>query len=176
MKYADIWQKVLAGNETIKYEFSISGLYLAFNFFIRLLLALLIFPFVYTISLEAAVALITIFLAANLFYYGFFLRAANAYALTDQRIIIHRGWLSTEAICIDYQKITDVTVISPFFENILMGSGNLHIDTAGTPGQEIVLRHIPNPYEIRKKLEEIRCLNKNAQITPFGTKENQEDL
>jgi uncharacterized membrane protein YdbT with pleckstrin-like domain len=159
MNNTKIWGKVLASDETIKYEFSISGLYLAFNFFIRLLLALLAFPFVYTISPEVATALMAIFLAASLFYYGFFLRAANAYALTDQRVIIHRGWLNTKAICIDYQKITDITVFSPFLENILTGSGDIHIDTAGTPGQEIVLRHIPRPYEIRKKLEEIRRPN-----------------
>jgi len=159
MNYTHIWQKVLANGETVEYEFSISGLYLAFNFFIRVLISLLIMPFIYIFSAKLAMLLFALVFLCLLFFYFFYLKEANAYALTDSRLIIHRGWLSTDAVCVDYQKITDITVIEPFFECLLMGSGDLRVDTAGTPDHEIILRHIARPYEVRKKLEEIRRRN-----------------
>ncbi|KKR02813.1 MAG: hypothetical protein UT31_C0040G0007 [Parcubacteria group bacterium GW2011_GWF2_39_13b] len=156
MEYADIWEKTLANNEKIDFEFSISGHYRQFNLFIRLIIAFIFSSFFYFASIWLSAFIFTLIFLCLIFYYEFYLRAANAYAFTNQRVLIHRGWLSTHTISIDYQKITDLTVVEPFFERILTNSGDLHIDTAGTPAQEIVLRHISSPYEAKKKLEEIK--------------------
>jgi len=87
---------------------------------------------------------------------GWYLRKSNAYCLSDKRILIHRGWLSTHLISIDYNKITDVSVKEPFFERLILKTGNLSVNTAGTGTQEVILTHIESPYEIKKRLDSIR--------------------
>jgi uncharacterized membrane protein YdbT with pleckstrin-like domain len=157
MNYKEIWDKTLANNETIEYEFSISKIYRFFNLIIfSLAAAILAIPvLMYEIKLGS------IFLVAELlaiiFIFGFYLKIANAYALTNKRVLIHRGWLSTDTISINYERICNVGVVDPFFERILMNSGDLHIDSAAAPHQEIILKHIDSPYQVAKKLEEIRA-------------------
>lgn len=156
MEYADIWEKTLAADEKVDYEFSLSDQYRLFNFFMRIIIGFILSAILYFASIWLSVSFFVVIVLCLSFYYIFYLKVSNAFAFTNERVLIHRGWLSTYTISIDYPKITDITIVEPFFERILMGSGDLHIDTAGTPHQEIVLRHISSPYEVKKKLEEIR--------------------
>jgi uncharacterized membrane protein YdbT with pleckstrin-like domain len=71
-------------------------------------------------------------------------------------VLIHKGWLSTRLVSVDYDKITDIEVVQPFLEKLIFKTGGLAINTAGTGGREIVLNHIENPFEIKKKLEDIK--------------------
>lgn len=156
MEYKDIWQKTLAQDEQIEFEFSISGYYRFFNLFIRIIIAFLISSLLYYFSFELCALIFLITIACLCFYYIFYLKISNAYAFTNRRVLIHRGWLSTDMKSVNYSAITDTTVIQPFFEWFLTSSGDLHIDTAGTPTQEIILRHIDRPYETKRKLEDIK--------------------
>ena len=78
---------------------------------------------------------------------------ANAYALTDRRMLVHKGWLSTSTISIEYKNITDITVDEPFLERLITKTGSLSVNTAGSGIKEVVLRHITTPYEVRKKID-----------------------
>ena len=147
MIYQKIWQKTLNQDEKVEYEFSISQRFRMFG--------LIIFTIVSVLFINVGGLGILIFLAA-LFYYKFYLKVANAYALTNQRVIIHRGWLSTKLISIDYQKITDVTVDEPIWDRLVTQSGHLKINTAGTNLPEVVLTHLDRPYEVKKKLDQLR--------------------
>lgn len=148
MKYGNIWKKVLNPDEKVMHEFSVGDRYLKFNLILWGVFALC-FSF---LSIYLGVALVLVVL----FYFGFYLRVANAYAFTNKRILIHRGWLSTQTINVTYDKVTDITVVDPFLERIITGSGSLVVNTAGTADKEIVLQHIAAPYELKKKLDEIR--------------------
>ena len=148
MEYEQIWKKVLRTDETVKYEFSVGKRYRTFNLIVWSLLGLLF--------MGASFEFGTIFILFILFYFGFYLRVANAYALTDKRIIIHRGWLSTNAVSIEYSNVTDVTIQEPFIERLLTKSGSLAVNTAGSGAKEVVLMHITTPYEVRKMIDEIR--------------------
>lgn len=150
MQYQKIWDKVLNPNEIIKYEFSIGPFY-------RKLCLILwcLFGVLFILSGDTAgFGIIVILLAA--FYYAFYLKVANAYAFSDDRVLIHKGWLSTKLISTEYQKITNVTVHDPFISRIITKTGTLVIDTAGTSGKEITLTRIERPYEVKKKLDELR--------------------
>lgn len=150
MQYQKIWDKVLSPNEIIKYEFSVGPFY-------RKLCLILwcLFGAMFLFSGDTAgVGIIIILLAA--FYYAFYLKVANAYAFSDDRVLIHKGWLSTKLISTEYQKITNVTVHDPFISRIITKTGTLIIDTAGTSGKEIQLTRIERPYEVKKKLDELR--------------------
>jgi uncharacterized membrane protein YdbT with pleckstrin-like domain len=150
MHYRKLWDKILAEGETLEYEFSLSPRYR--NFWLILWgvvsLPLLFIP-------KAGLILFAIVLGTLWSYYGFYLKVSNAYAFTNKRVLIHKGWLSTITTSVDYNKITDVSVIEKFFERILLASGELVINTAGTANEEIRLKHIATPHEAKKELSEI---------------------
>ncbi len=177
MIYDQIWEKVLAPGEKVIYEFSVGLRYRLFNFLICLLAGLILIFFSaipqsgsaldssgFSLFLEETnnTGQLMLFITGaaligfGAFFFLFYLAVANAYAFTNKRVLMHRGWLSTDTISIDYSTITDIRIIEPFFNRILTGSGHLFIDTAGTTWQEIKLIHIASPYETKKKLDEIR--------------------
>lgn len=147
MNYQKVWDKTLSENEKVEYEFSVSDRYRKIFLIIWGAISLMLL-FVMGIGL-------VVFLIA-LFYLGYYLRVANAYAFTNKRVLIHRGWLSTNAISVDYDKITDVTVVENFFDRLITKTGSLIINTAGTYKHEVILKNIASPYEVKKRLDEIR--------------------
>jgi len=147
MNYEKIWQKTLASDEKVEYEFSIGGKYIKFQLIVWGIISLLLL-------LVMGLGLFT-FLGA-LFYFAFYLKVANAFAFTNKRVLVHRGWLSTHMISVDYSKITDIHVVEPFFDRVLTHTGNIAIITAGTTTDQIVLQHISDPYEVKKKLDALK--------------------
>jgi len=147
MVYEKIWQKILNPDEKIEYEFSIGKRYRMFGLICWGIVSI---PLLFLYGIGVLTFLIA------LFYYGFYLKVANAYAFTNRRIIIHRGWLSTKVISVDYEKITDITVVEPLLDRLITHTGHLAINTAGTTFQEVMLTHIAHPYEIKKKLDHLR--------------------
>lgn len=146
-KYEKIWNKTLGSDEKVEFEFSIGRGYIKFGLIIWAIISL---PLLILFGLG-----ILTFLTA-LFHYGFYLKRANAYAFTNKRVLIHKGWLSTQVVSIDYSKITDVLVQEPFIDRVTTKTGNLAINTAGTTLHEGILRHIESPYEVKKKLDSLK--------------------
>ncbi len=149
MKYKNIWEKALNSHEEVKYEFSVADRYRYFRLGVLCVLGAVFF-------FTSFPALGVIVIAGAAFYYGFYLKTANAYAFTDRRVLIHRGWLSTNMVSVEYVKITDVTVLEPFVEKLVTHSGHLAINTAGSIGNEIILKHVERPYDLKKKLDQMR--------------------
>jgi uncharacterized membrane protein YdbT with pleckstrin-like domain len=149
MNYEKIWNKTLSPDEKVEYEFSIGNRYRKFFLIIWGIISL---PFLFAYDYRFG---ILIFLIA-LFYYGFYLKVANAYAFTNKRVLIHRGWLSTNTTSIDYSKITDVYIQEPFFDRLITHTGHIAINTAGTTLYEVILKHIESPYEVKKKLDALK--------------------
>jgi uncharacterized membrane protein YdbT with pleckstrin-like domain len=147
MQYEKIWEKTLSKDEKVRYEFSVGDKYIKLG---------IVTTCLYGIPLLFLFGIGVIPLAIGLFFYGYYAKRANAYAFTDKRVLIHRGLLSTNTISVDYDKITDVTVSEPFLDKLFTKTGHLAINTAGTSQNEIVLRHIATPYEVKKKLDEMR--------------------
>lgn len=148
VKYTRVWKKILNSNEVIHYEFSVGERYRYLCLISGTIMSLLFF--------KVAVWLGATLLLGVLFYYGFYIRAANAYAFTSKRVLVHHGWLSTTTISIDYAKITDVVVHEKFLDRLTTQTGHLGIDTAGTGEVEVILKNIEKPYETKKKLDSLR--------------------
>jgi len=145
-----VWQKVLSNEEVIKEEFSIGnryvkiwGIFWAIIYLQPTLISLLFGT------------LIPFFLIP-LFYYFFYLKKANVYAFTNKRVLIHKGWLSTSLVSVDYSKITDVFVSEGIFQKLLTKSGTITINTAGSGGEEVILNNVANPYKLKKLLDELK--------------------
>lgn len=148
MNHDHIWKKTLGPNESVKLSFTIGNRYR--------MTGLVVWCLIGALFLFGAAWLGIAIIAVAVFYYGFYIQAANAYAFTDHRVLIHTGWLSTKLISTDYSKITDVTVHEPFLSRIFFKTGSIEIDTAGTNRDDVVLKNIELPYEIKKKLDEYR--------------------
>ena len=146
MSYEQIWQKTLGKDEEVKYEFSIGNKY---RRFVLIMWTIISVPLVFVFGLGVVTFLIALFV-------WYYMKVANAYAFTNKRVLVHTGWLSTKTVSINYDKITDVTVRENFVDRVLTKSGMLFINTAGTTGQEVALKHIDTPYEVKKKLDELR--------------------
>lgn len=144
MKYEKIWEKTLGSDEKVEIEFSIGDRYRKFGLILWGIISL---PLLFAMGSGIFVFLIA------LFYYGYYLKVANAYAFTNKRVLIHRGWLSTHTISVDYSKITDVHITEPFFDRLITHTGNIAINTAGTTTDQIMLKRINAPYEVKKKLD-----------------------
>ncbi len=149
MVYKKTWQKILNPDEKVEHEFSISDRYRMI-----LLIGSGIISVILIIVPPHIVGIFALLLV--IFYYGFYIKVANAYAFTNKRIIVHRGWLATEVTSIDYEKITDVSVNQPFLDKFITYTGDLIINTAGAPFPEVILKHISRPYELKKKLDKLR--------------------
>lgn len=147
MKYEKVWEKTLGSDEKVEFEFSIGDRYRKFGLIVWGVISL---PLLFL----AGLGVITFLIA--LFYYGYYLKVANAYAFTNKRVLIHRGWLSTHTISVDYPKITDVHITEPFLDRVATHTGNAAINTAGTTRDQIVLQHIERPYEVKKQLDALK--------------------
>lgn len=150
MKYEKIWNKVLGENEKVEFEFTIGDGYIVLGIIVWAIISL------FSLLIGKAVAFWVFAIA--LFYYGYYKKAANAYAFTGKRILIHRGWLSTRLVSIDYSKITDIHVFEPFLDRILTHTGNIAVESAGKASL-FVLQNVSNPYEIKKKLDSLKDKN-----------------
>jgi uncharacterized membrane protein YdbT with pleckstrin-like domain len=143
----NIWKKILEPEEKIIEEFSLGKRYILF---LQIILALL------------GLVYLTSFWPLSVFFFliipllGWFFKKANLYAFSDKRVLVRRGWPSTHLISIDYDKITDISIQEPFLERLFFKTGHLSINTAGTGFQEVTLKHVDSPYELKKKLDRIR--------------------
>lgn len=138
----------MASGEEVKYEFSIGKGWR--------LLGLVSFTVISLSLFSVSIWFAVLILLTVAFYFGFYLKAANNYALTNKRILVRRGLFSISTVSIDYGKITDVTVLEPFFESGLAKTGSIAINTAGTDVLEVVLRHITNPIDVKKRIDELK--------------------
>jgi|SRR3989339_687948 len=141
-----IWDKILSDNEKVEFSFSIGNSYRKFYL---IMWAIICVPLLFVFGAGL------ILYAPIYFYYVFYLKVANVYAFTNKRVLIHRGWLSTQTNSISYDKITDIIVRENFVDKVLTKTGSIALNTAGTSHYEGSLRFIENPYQVKKKLEEI---------------------
>lgn len=145
-----MWEKVLSQGEEIKYEFGLGKNYITITTILKIILGI-IFLFIPPIGL--VIILLGIF---NYWYLGI----ANKFAFTNKRVLIYRGWLSTNLISIDYDKITDVVVYEPFINKIVYGIGDISIRTASERQGE--LDYIDQPYEVKKILDSLKGHKTNS--------------
>lgn len=151
MRYEKIWKKVLSADEKVEYEFSVGKGYIVAGIVCWGIISICL-AFIGGLWIGISILL---FLIA-LFHYGFYEKAANVYAFTNKHVLIHRGWLSTHTISVDYAKITDVHIRERFSDRLITHTGSIAIITAGTTTDQILLQHINGPYEVKKKLDALK--------------------
>ena len=157
---SNVWSNILEEGEEIKFEFSVGkkyrqlqalkfvfpGILIILGSLFGMLLSFFYIPLIFTGCLLVAVG----------WFEYWYLRKANNFAFTNQRILCRRGWLGTKLTAAEYKKVTHVEVVQSFWDKFLTKTGELRIDTAGISGTEIIFSHIEDPYFVRGKMEELR--------------------
>jgi membrane protein YdbS with pleckstrin-like domain len=100
-------------------------------------------------------AYIFIIIPLILFYYLFYLKVSNEFVFTTDRILIKKGWIGTKTISAKFSRITDINVSQSLIERILK-TGTISINTAGSEGYEVVLKHVASPYNLKKDLHNLK--------------------
>lgn len=181
MEMSNIISKVLGENEIVLKRFTLSEKYLILKLILSLLNSLVVLSIIYltlyftqvywseffALSLEQqreivgsiflVILAIFVFIIApfHFFYYRFYLKISHEYIFSDKRIIVKNGWISTNTISVHYGRITDVTISQGITDRIL-GIGAISVSTAGNEGHLISLTHVPNPYNLKKELYDLK--------------------
>ncbi len=79
-----------------------------------------------------------------------FFRRAETIHISNENIVREFRFLTTGRTIVDYSKIQDITINQGIIDRII-GIGNLKINTAGSPGIEIIFSGVKNP----RKIEEL---------------------
>ena len=154
MQYAKIWDKVLNANEEVKCEFSVSDKYRKVN--LGCGIALSIFILLFQLATDSIFpTVLGIFILSVVIFRYWYTKVANAYAFTNKRILVHKGFLSTTAKSIYFDKITEVSVTERFLDRIFYNSGHIVIHT-GNITDTLVLKYVASPYDLKKKFDSIR--------------------
>lgn len=80
---------------------------------------------------------------------------ANRYLLTTRRVIIKKGLFSVKLTAALYDKVTHIEVDQSFMDRIFLHHGTIMINTAGSNKDEIVLRFVDYPMELKNLLERL---------------------
>ena len=168
-----VLEKILSPSEKVSYQFSLGNKYLkikkittiCFGFLILLVISIALVYLTYVseiIIVVSAVAFWALLILFSYFYFGWYLKRTNIYLITNRRVIIHKGWLCTNMISTPFNQITDIKVIEPFFDRLIFKVGTLKINTAGMEDHAITLSYIENPYNIKRKLNELRFFSEKG--------------
>ncbi|MDQ6714392.1 MAG: PH domain-containing protein [Candidatus Dormibacteraeota bacterium] len=83
----------------------------------------------------------------NLYYWGW---RAHEYILTDQRVILNEGILSTVSRSIAIDRIQDLTTFQGLWGRT-WGFGDIELESAGREGAEL-LSTVPRPQQLRNAI------------------------
>jgi uncharacterized membrane protein YdbT with pleckstrin-like domain len=138
-----LWEKVLAPDEKLLAEYTISSKlrkFTAITFGILGILTIFIF-----------VGIIFLAIAA---YWWFLSESKYSYGITNKRILLHEGIISSKLVSVKFEKITDVSV-SQSITDKMFGVGSIKYNTAGGGSHEIIMQYIENPFEAKRNIEKI---------------------
>lgn len=152
LDYSEIWNKTLAMEEELIYEFSVSHRYITR---VSATLGIIVVLGVLGGGVSEIFSTSSSIFLLGIGYFWFYLPRARAYALTDRRFVEHRGWLSPEVTSIPYARITQIRVKEPFFQSRLFKTGKLMIYVREAPNAAVELNHIDAPHMVKNRIEEL---------------------
>lgn len=71
------------------------------------------------------------------------------YLVTNKRVIVKKGLISQSTVSADYSKITDITVKQGILGRLLLHTGTIFLNTAGTDLAEVNIKWVDNPFKAK---------------------------
>lgn len=167
-KQKNIFKKYLSEDEELVLVTGLSKAYLRSKFIIYLLFPGMLFlglglGFGWIFGIDKIVALIIglllMFLATLLKTMHIF--HANRYLLTTRRVIVKKGLLSVRLTAALFDKITHLEVDQSITDRLLLHHGTIIVNTAGSNKEEISLKFVDSPMELKNLLE--RLINRERE-------------
>lgn len=143
------WNTVLAPQETIQKEFTISLRYR------KLVFATIIILSIAALFLVSWYAGLLLFVVGGLYWW--YINAAKHYVLTNTRLVLVQSFPGVDAISIDYKQITNIEIEQSVVDQIGKW-GTIVINTAGEDGPTARISFIENPLMIKQALDQVRDL------------------
>lgn len=151
----------LSEDEELILVTGLGRIYLRQKFIIYLLFGLsfggILFGVLYFLKVSQVTALVaSLFLSLIIATLKtFHVHHANRYLLTTRRVIIKKGLFSVKLTAALYDKITHLEVDQAFIDRVFLHHGTIIVNTAGVHKDEIVLRFVDYPMELKNLLERL---------------------
>jgi membrane protein YdbS with pleckstrin-like domain len=125
-----------------------------------------IIPWTFKINPWTALSLGLILMIASATIKTMHLYHANRYLLTTRRIMIKRGLFAVNLTVALFDKITHLEVVQGFMDRLFFHHGDIIINTAGMSKDEIILKYVDYPIEVKNLLE--RLINREREQMGSG--------
>lgn len=86
---------------------------------------------------------------------------SHRYLLTTRRVMIKSGFFAVKLSSALYDKITHIEVEQGLWDRLVMGHGDIIVNTAGAARDELVLVNVESPIEFKNILE--RLINRERE-------------
>lgn len=80
---------------------------------------------------------------------GLYKKLTLKYLVTDKRVVLKKGLIGQSTVSTDYSKVTDVTVKQGVLGRLLLHTGTIIVNTAGTDLDEVELKWVQDPFEAK---------------------------
>jgi len=151
-------QTILAPNEKIVKEFSISPSFFVFLVIVGIALTiglpLLIILFLALVNQPVSSQIhiflwpLSIIIGLVFITYAFYFRAARHYFISTHRISETKGLVARRTISTEYDDVTNIRISQDMIERIILKTGMVAIDTAGGDAEEIKFERVADPYQL----------------------------
>ena len=74
------------------------------------------------------------------------------YLITDKRIIVKKGLIGQSTVSADYSKVTDVTVQQGILGRLILHTGTIVVNTAGTDLGEVTIKWVEDPFKAKNAI------------------------
>lgn len=71
------------------------------------------------------------------------------YLVTDKRVIVKKGLIGQSTVSADYSKITDITAQQGILGRLILHTGTIVVNTAGTDLGEVTIKWVENPFKAK---------------------------
>ena len=71
------------------------------------------------------------------------------YLVTDKRVIVKKGLIGQSTVSADYSKITDITVQQGILGRLILHTGTIVVNTAGTDLGEVTIKWVEDPFKAK---------------------------
>lgn len=134
----DHYNRFLAPGERVVAVLEYANSQLVWDIFLGLAVFFFFYPFASAIGLILGVFVLI---------QGLYKKITLRYIITEKRVVIKRGLIGQSTVSAEYAKVTDVVVKQGVVGRLLLRTGTIILNTAGTDMSEVVLRWVQDPFK-----------------------------
>lgn len=148
-------ERFIGNNETIQLQFGIGLQYTVVRVFIAAILLGAISRFFQQLGFTGFFVDIPLIILGFFALYAIIEFLTNIYFVTEKKIYRRRGVGFVKVVSAKKDEILDMEISQGLVERFLFRTGTIKLNTAGSPGFEIILPRTESPYQKKKEIYDI---------------------